>query len=72
MSRRPKHFKILLNTKGNDPLAIIDELVELAQVARKNGMISLHRTSSSSRWRSCVAIGPKSMWASTHPYRKLP
>ena len=37
----PKHFKILLNTKGNDPLAIIDELVELAQVARKNGLLAL-------------------------------
>ena len=37
----PKHFKILLNTKGNDPLAIIDELVELAQVARKSGLLAL-------------------------------
>ena len=37
----PKHFKILLNTKGNDPLAIIDELVDLAQVARKNGLLAL-------------------------------
>lgn len=37
----PKHFKVLLNTKGNDPLAIIDELVELAQVARKNGLLAL-------------------------------
>lgn len=37
----PKHFKILLNTKGNNPLTIIDELVELAQVARKNGLLAL-------------------------------
>ena len=37
----PKHFKILMNTKGNDPLAIIDELVDLAQVARKNGLLAL-------------------------------
>ena len=37
----PKHFKVLMNTKGNDPLAIIDELVELAQVARKNGLLAL-------------------------------
>ena len=37
----PKHFKVLLNTKGNDPLAIIDELVDLAQVARKNGLLAL-------------------------------
>ena len=37
----PKHFKVLMNTKGNDPLAIIDELVDLAQVARKNGLLAL-------------------------------
>ena len=37
----PKHFKVLLNTKGNNPLAIIDELVDLAQVARKNGLLAL-------------------------------
>ena len=37
----PKHFKVLMNVKGNDPLAIIDELVELAQVARKNGLLAL-------------------------------
>ena len=37
----PKHLKVLMNTKGNNPLAIIDELVELAQVARKNGLLAL-------------------------------
>jgi chemotaxis protein MotA len=37
----PKHLKVVLNNKGNDPLAIIDELVELAQVARKNGLLAL-------------------------------
>ena len=37
----PKHIKVLMNTKGNDPLAIIDELVDLAQVARKNGLLAL-------------------------------
>ena len=37
----PKHFKVLMNTKGNKPLAIIDELVDLAQVARKNGLLAL-------------------------------
>lgn len=37
----PKHLKIVMNTKGNDPLAIIDELVDLAQVARKNGLLAL-------------------------------
>ena len=37
----PKHFAVLMNTKKYDPLAIIDELVELAQVARKNGLLAL-------------------------------
>ncbi len=37
----PKHFKVFMNTKAYDPLAIIDELVELAQVARKNGLLAL-------------------------------
>ena len=37
----PKHLKVVMNTKGNNPLAIIDELVDLAQVARKNGLLAL-------------------------------
>ena len=37
----PKHIGIVMNTKGNDPMVIIDELVELAQVARKNGLLAL-------------------------------
>jgi chemotaxis protein MotA len=37
----PKHFKIMLNTKKYDPNAVIDQLVELAQIARKNGLLSL-------------------------------
>ena len=37
----PKHFAVLMNTKKYDPLAIIDKLVELAQVARKNGLLAL-------------------------------
>ena len=37
----PKHFKIMLNTKQFDPMYYIDELVELAQTARKNGLLSL-------------------------------
>lgn len=37
----PKHFSILLNTKRYSPLKYIDELVELAQVARKNGLLAL-------------------------------
>ena len=37
----PKHFGILLNIKKYDPRAIIDQLVELAQIARKNGLLAL-------------------------------
>lgn len=37
----PKHFKIILNKKMFDPISCIDQLVELAQIARKNGLLSL-------------------------------
>lgn len=37
----PKHFKIILNNKLYDPKGYIDQLVELAQIARKNGLLSL-------------------------------
>lgn len=41
LSSIPKHFAIMLNTKRFDPLYYIDQLVELAQTARKNGLLSL-------------------------------
>lgn len=37
----PKHFKILLNSKSFQPVQYIDQLVELAQIARKNGLLAL-------------------------------
>lgn len=37
----PKHLSIMLNTKRFDPLYYIDQLVDLAQTARKNGLLSL-------------------------------
>ncbi|MGE4275668.1 MAG: motility protein A, partial [Lawsonibacter sp.] len=37
----PKHFKILLNTKQNDPSYYIEQLVTMAQTARKSGLLSL-------------------------------
>jgi len=37
----PKHLKIVLNVKKNDPKYYIDQLVELAQKARKDGLLSL-------------------------------
>lgn len=37
----PKHLKIVMNTKKFAPEEYIDKLVELAQVARKNGLLAL-------------------------------
>ncbi len=37
----PKHFAIMLNTKKYQPMYYIDQLVELAQTARKNGLLFL-------------------------------
>lgn len=37
----PKHFKIMLNTKKFNPIYYINELTELATVARKNGLLAL-------------------------------
>jgi len=37
----PKHFKIMLNTKKNNPEYYIDRLTDLAQKARKDGLLAL-------------------------------
>ena len=37
----PKHFGIMLNAKKFDPMKYIDQLVDLAQTARKNGLLAL-------------------------------
>ncbi len=37
----PKHLKIMLNSKSYDPMVYVDKLVEFAQIARKNGLLSL-------------------------------
>ena len=37
----PKHFKIMLRTKTFDPEQNIEQLIELAQIARKNGLLAL-------------------------------
>ena len=37
----PKHFAIMLNAKKFDPMKYIDQLVDLAQTARKNGLLAL-------------------------------
>ncbi|MCI8848409.1 MAG: motility protein A [Oscillibacter sp.] len=41
LKNMPKHFKIILNNKLFDPTSYIDQLVELAQIARKNGLLSM-------------------------------
>ena len=41
LSSIPKHFGVMLNANKFDPMKIIDELVELAQTARKNGLLAL-------------------------------
>ncbi|WP_294550108.1 motility protein A [uncultured Pseudoflavonifractor sp.] len=37
----PKHIKIMLQAKAFDPTMYVDQLVELAQIARKNGLLAL-------------------------------
>jgi chemotaxis protein MotA len=37
----PKHFMVMLNAKKYNPMECIDKLEELAQIARKNGLLSL-------------------------------
>lgn len=37
----PKHLKIMLRAKAFDPAVYVDQLTELAQIARKNGLLAL-------------------------------
>ena len=37
----PGHFKVMLDVKKNNPTYYIDQLVELAQAARKDGLLAL-------------------------------
>lgn len=37
----PKHIKIMLRAQAFDPTAYVEQLVELAQIARKNGLLAL-------------------------------
>ena len=41
LAAMPKHFGIMLNAKKFDPMTYIDQLVDLAQTARKNGLLAL-------------------------------
>jgi len=37
----PKHLKLVIRGGTHDPVALIDSLVEFAQIARKNGLLAL-------------------------------
>lgn len=41
LARFPKHLGIIVNQKKFNPKAVIDEVVEFAQIARKNGLLAL-------------------------------
>lgn len=41
LASMPKHFGVILNANKFKPLEIIDQLVELAQTARKSGLLAL-------------------------------
>ena len=41
LASMPKHFGVILNANKFRPLEIIDQLVDLAQTARKNGLLAL-------------------------------
>lgn len=46
LKQMPKHLKIISHSNQMDPLYYIDQLVELAQVARKEGLLSLEERAS--------------------------
>lgn len=41
LAKFPKHLEIIFNQKKFNPTAVIDEVVEFAQIARKNGLLAL-------------------------------
>ena len=55
----PKHFAILLNVKKYDPISYIEQLVELAQVARKNGLLALEEMGNQQKdpfFKQCIML----------------
>ncbi len=55
----PRHFKILLNAKRYDPASYIEQLVELAQVARKSGLLALEEIARQQKdpfFRQCIML----------------
>ena len=55
----PKHIGILMNTKRFGPRAIIDQLVELAHIARKNGLLALEEQGNQQQdpfFKQCIML----------------
>ena len=55
----PSHFKVLMNTKKYDPMVFIERLVELAQVARKNGLLALEEMGNQEQdpfFKQCIML----------------
>jgi chemotaxis protein MotA len=55
----PRHFIILLNVKRYNPASYIEQLVELAQVARKNGLLALEEIGRQQKdpfFRQCIML----------------
>lgn len=55
----PKHIAVMMNTKRYDPMVIIDRLVELAQVARKNGLLALEEMGNQEQdpfFKQCIML----------------
>ncbi|MCI8608131.1 MAG: motility protein A [Firmicutes bacterium] len=55
----PKHIKIMMNTKKYDPESYIDQLVEMAQVARKNGLLALEELGNQQKdpfFKQCIML----------------
>ena len=59
LSSIPKHFAVLMNTKKYDPMVFIERLVELAQVARKNGLLALEEMGNQEQdpfFKQCIML----------------
>ena len=55
----PKHIGILMNTKKYDPNAIIAKLVDLAQIARKQGLLALEEQGNQEQdpfFKQCIML----------------
>ena len=64
----PKHLAVMMNTKKNEPMGVIDQLVELAQVARQNGLLAREEKGNQQEdpfFKQCIML----WWTTTMPTR---